>query len=1525
MRTRASRSVVVLAADAVELLESRIALSVGAIPAVPTPVAYWKFDDGTGTTAIDASGNNHNATLSGGASWVSGNIGTKAMRVNATATGLATASGPVVNTANSFTVSAWVNLSSVSGYQTVVSIAGTNVAGFYLGLRGDTGSLSFARLASDATVGASVVAAPSAPSTGTWYHIVGVNDAAAHTLELFVDGVSVGSVGYASGWTAGGDTLIGHGFYGGNHVDYVNGSIDEVQFFSSALTAAQIAVLDQPAAYSLDDGAGTTAADVSGHAQSLTLAGGASWVAGRLGSNAISVDGTSTGNAIYGSAVVNTARPFSVSAWVKLDSTSGYQTFVSIDGTNVSGFFLQLRSNTGRFAFTRLVSDSNSAATNYASATSAPTAGVWYHLLGVNDVANNRLSLYVNGVFQSSATYSGGGWQANGATVVGGGKYNGTRVDFASGQIDDVRFFNSPLSAPAAAYLGTNGASTITVNTTSTGVNVSPDLFGMFMEDINYGGEGGIYNDEIRNAGFNDSTDPLRAWSAITGSGVTANLTSDATTGPTTALSKSGKLTITSGVSSTARAGIANSGYFGVAVVHSMQYDVEFYAKATGYTGPLTVALESNTGTVYAKATVSSISSSWTKYTVTLQTGAEVPSSSTNRFVIYTTSAAANGATIWFGSAHCFPPSYKGVTTNHLRPDLMEKLADLKPAVFRVPGGNYLEGNVYADRFNWSQTIGRLEDRPGHLNSAWGYWSTDGMGLDEYLQMAEEVGARPLLAVYAGYTLLGASDTGATLAADVTDAINELHYVLDPVTTSWGALRAANGHPAPYDVREVEVGNEDWFSSTYPTRYPLFYDAIRASFPSLKIVASHTATGGRPYDIIDEHYYNSPQWFMSNQGLYDNRTRGSVKVMVGEYAANQAGPTGNLIDALGDATFMLGMMKNSDLVTMSMYAPIWANVNGIQWDPDMIGFDNLTSYGSPTYWAQQMLATQHGATVVNSTLSGANGLKTLVTHTGPNYYVTVINTAGAGSNTTLNLAGVSSAATTGTAITLAGSSASATNSITNPEAIVPVTSSISGLGTTFTYNFAPYSITILKFSAGTNNAPTFANTASAAPSTVAGTSTNLSVLGADDGGESNLVYTWSVLGTPPAPVVFDVNGSNEAKSTAAEFMVAGTYNLRVTINDGTTLITSDVTVTVNRTPSAVAITGSSSPISVGQTRAFGANVEDQFGDLIAGASVTWSLGAGSVGNISTSGLYTASAQGSATIIATSGPVSRSLTISVVRAAPTFVTPATATPGTVTGTTVALSALATDDSPEASLVYTWSLASGPASVVFSSNNSNASKNSTATFHAAGPYVFKITVTDVTGQSASSNVSVTVASTATSLSITPTAALLGTGQTKQFTPGVRNQFGATIAGAAITWTIDSGLGTVSSTGLFTAPTTAGKAVLRATYGSLTATANATVFSWSPYSLTTRKVTTNTVAISFRDSTTVETGFQLQVGKRLSTGVIQWTTTYALGIASGSGTTVNYAIPSTFAAGAWYFRVRATSSAGYSNWSNTATIAI
>ena len=1038
--------------------------SVGTVPTVPVPAAHWTFDEGSGTTAADSSGNGHTATLGSAAGWTAGAVGSHALALNGTAASVATAPGPVVDTADSFTASAWVEFNALGGYQTVLSIAGNNVAGFFLGLRGDTGTLSFARLPSDADAAATVVASSVAPATGVWYNVVAVEDASASTMSIYLDGRFMGSTPYTTPWEATGDTLIGHGFYSGGEVDYVNGDVDDVQMFSSALSSAQIYALYEPAAYSFDDGTGSTAADVSGHGHSLTLGPGASWTRGHIGSNALALNGTAAGNATCAGPVLDTAEPFTVSAWVRLNSLSGYQTFLSIDGTNTSGFSLQLRGDTGRFAFTRPASDSDSATAYHADATSPPKTGVWYNLAGVNDVADGRILLYVDGTLQSSVAYTGG-WQATGATVVGGGLSGGVRTDFAHGDVDQAVFYDAALSAQDATDIGTDGGSTIAVDTAQTGATVSPTLFGAFMENINNDSDGGMDDNETENPGFNDSTDALNGWSAVAGSGVSDTLASDPTTGPTSALTQSGALAVASGVSDKARAGIANTGYLGLAVAPSTTYEAQFWAKASpGFRGPLTVDLESTTGAVYATASVRSVSSSWKQYTEKLVTPRNTPTTATNRLVIATDSPSANGATLWFGAAYLYPPSYEGAA-NHLRIDLMQKLAALEPAVFRVPGGNYLEGDTHATRFDWSATVGPDDLRPGHFDSAWGYWSTDGMGLDEYLQMAQEAGAKPILAVYAGYTLDGSSDTGATLAADVTDAVNELHYCLDPVTTPWGAERAANGHPAPYDLADVEIGNEDFFSSTYPARYPLFYNAIHAAFPDVKVIATSSATGGSPYDVLDEHFYEPPAWMETNSGYFDDATRSQPSVFVGEYASTEGYPTGDLNAALGDASWLLGLERNSDLVTMSSYAPLFVNVNGYQWAPDLIGFDELSSYGGPSYWEQVMLAHDHGTTVVDDTVSGTQGLVTLVTRTGSKYYLTVVNTEGSAHRGSISLSGVRSTSDTASAVTLSGPAEYSTNWINTPTTITPVDSTVRGVGPSFGYTFPAYSITVLSFTA----------------------------------------------------------------------------------------------------------------------------------------------------------------------------------------------------------------------------------------------------------------------------------------------------------------------------------------------------------------------------------------------------------------------------------------------------------------------------
>jgi len=1053
------RTALALAAG-VSLLTTGLATLNAAPAAAAAPLAaHWAFDEAAGTAAADDSGHGYTGTLAAGATHGPAQVGPHSLALNGSATGNADIASPVVDTSSSFSVSARVKLNNADGYQTAVSIDGTSVSGFYLGLRGDTGTFAFARLASDATGGATVAAATGGPTVGAWYHLVGVQDTTAGTLSLYVNGALQSTVGYGTPWQATGHTRIGRALYGGSAVDYLNGGVDDVAFYSGALTASQAVALDHSAHWSFDEGAGSTAADASGGGHPLTLGSTAAWTTGKVGPSALAAGTTTTGAATASAPVVDTAQPFSVSAWVKLNSTTGYQTFASVDGASVSGFYLQYRPDTGRFAFTRLASDSSSATAVHADATGAPTVGTWYQLIGVSDIASGQLRLYVNGLFQNSAAYTTP-WKATGATAVGRGRFGAKAVDFANAAIDDVTVYNHALSGPELETLTGVGSGILNVNATTPAHALPDGFFGLMTEDINHSGEGGLYGELLQNRSFMASSTTPTAWSAVNA----ATIALDDTNPLNTALTRSLKVSLTA-PSPSSRAGVANGGFWGIPVKPSTTYTASLYAKAAaGFTGPLTLSLESTGGTSYATATIPTLTTGWQKYTVTLATSASAPTGSANRFVLSTTSGA--GSALWLSNVSLFPPTYNS-RPNGLRADLMAKLGDLKPSFIRLPGGNYLEGNTVATRFDWKKSIGPVETRPGHQNDAWGYWSTDGFGLLEYLEWCEDLGAEPLLGVYAGYSLSHVTVPLADLGPYVQDALDEIQYITGDVSTAWGAKRAADGHPAPFSLHYVEIGNEDWFDTTGSYdgtggRYAQFHDAIRAAYPQLKLIATTTVTARTP-DVLDEHNYRSPSWFNANSGYYDNRSRTGPKIFSGEWAAQQGKPTPTLAAAIGDASWLTGLMRNSDLVTMEAYAPLLANVNSVQWNTNLIGFDASTSYNSPSAYMQQMLAANHGDQVLTASYNGTSTVNTVVTKssTTGRYYVAVVNPGAGQQNVTVNLTGAGTLPGTGTAVTLTSAAPSDTNSISAPTKITPTTSTVTGLGASFTRLFPPYSVTVL--------------------------------------------------------------------------------------------------------------------------------------------------------------------------------------------------------------------------------------------------------------------------------------------------------------------------------------------------------------------------------------------------------------------------------------------------------------------------------
>ncbi len=631
---------------------------------------------------------------------------------------------------------------------------------------------------------------------------------------------------------------------------------------------------------------------------------------------------------------------------------------------------------------------------------------------------------------------------------------------------------------------------------------VSPMLYGLMTEEINYSYEGGLYGELVRNRTFKANPTNAVFWSII-GDAV---ISLDTNAPLNTALNVSLKLDTTK-ASKKSPVGIANGGFWGIPVRPNTTYHASFYARGRHFPGLLTVRLESADGQkILASASVPEISGHWQKYEVTLTTGAVEPSKD-NRLVISTTKGGTffhKHGTVWFSQVSLFPPTYHD-RANGNRPDLMQLLADMHPKFLRFPGGNYLEGDYINERFDWKKTIGDVSQRPGH-RSPWNYWSTDGFGLMEYLNWCEDLQMEPLLAVFAGYALRhDYIKPGPDLAPYVQDALDEIEYVTGDTNTTWGAARARDGHPAPFPLHYVEIGNEDWFdrSGSYDGRFAQFYDAIKAKHPDLQIISSignehpeSQRVHSRVPDLVDEHFYRSQEEMEAHAHDYDKRSRdGKTKVFVGEWATRVGSPTPNMAGALGDAAWMTGMERNSDLVVMSCYAPLFVNVSDLgkghsmQWKTDLIGYDALNSYGSPAYYAQKMFSTHHGDEVLatgsqdiptytwqpparrrngveqsrppseevptlffNATRNSQNGM----------IYLKVVNRQGTPQAVKIEISGAPAVEAEGEAIVLKADSPDATNSIQEPDRIVPVTEKVDGLGTEFTREFPPYSITILE-------------------------------------------------------------------------------------------------------------------------------------------------------------------------------------------------------------------------------------------------------------------------------------------------------------------------------------------------------------------------------------------------------------------------------------------------------------------------------
>jgi len=593
---------------------------------------------------------------------------------------------------------------------------------------------------------------------------------------------------------------------------------------------------------------------------------------------------------------------------------------------------------------------------------------------------------------------------------------------------------------------------------------VSPTFYGLMTEEINYSYDGGLYPELVRDRVLNRAWDALRLWPMVARGDSIVNVSADESDGPSAALSRSLRVTVAK-ASAASPAGVENGGYWGIPVRPHAAYSGSFYAKADSPGVPVTITLQNDqAGAIAASASVTGITGEWKRYAFVLKTG-EVPVSSNNHLIL----TIAQPATVWLDLVSLFPPTYHGRPGGD-RVDIMNLLAAIQPKFLRFPGGNYLEGDHIAERFDWKKTIGPWVDRPTHM-SPWRYRSSDGMGLLEFLEWCEDLKMQPVLAVCAGYSLAQEDvDPGPALEPYVQDALDEIEYVSGGADTKWGAERAKDGHPAPFPLHYIEVGNEDGFdhSGSYDGRYAQFYHAIKQRYPDLQIIATTPVKGITP-DVLDEHFYMSAQESFSQAHHYDAADRKGPKIFVGEWATREGDPTPDLEAALGDAAWLTGLERNSDLVVMTSYAPLFVNVNpgAMQWAPDLIGYNALSSYGSPSYWTQVMFSSHLGTEIVPASLANASprvfasATRNDATH---KLFIKLVNATSTPQPIAIDLAGSAKVGRSGTLTTMSGKTPNATNSITQPNAVAPISQTISIASPKFTHSFAPYSVNVLELS-----------------------------------------------------------------------------------------------------------------------------------------------------------------------------------------------------------------------------------------------------------------------------------------------------------------------------------------------------------------------------------------------------------------------------------------------------------------------------
>lgn len=626
------------------------------------------------------------------------------------------------------------------------------------------------------------------------------------------------------------------------------------------------------------------------------------------------------------------------------------------------------------------------------------------------------------------------------------------------------------------------------------GAEIQPTMYGLFFEDINYAADGGLYAELVKNRSF-EFPQHFMGWKTFG----KVSLKDD---GPFERNPHYVRLAYAGHPHK--QTGLDNEGFFGIGIKKGAEYRFSVWARVAEGETPAKIRVEladtksMNEQQAFVAADVTVDSKEWKKYQVILKPEVTNPKAILRIFL-------ASRQTVDLEHISLFPVDTWQGHENGLRKDLVQALADIKPGVFRFPGGCIVEGTDIASRYDWKKSVGMVENRPLNENR-WqytfphrffpDYYQSYGLGFYEFFQLSEEIGAEPLPVLSCGLACqfqnpnMDAHVPLCDLESYIQDALDLIEFANGAVDTPWGKIRADMGHPAPFNLKLIGIGNEQW-GKEYPEHLVPFVKAIRKKYPDIKIVGSSGPDSeGEQFDylwpemkslkadLVDEHFYRPEAWFLSQGARYDNYDRKGPKVFAGEYACHGKGKKWNHFHAsLLEAAFMTGLERNADIVHMATYAPLFAHVEGWQWRPDMIWFDNLNSVCTVSYYVQQLFATHKGTNVLSLTMNkkpvtgaeGQNGLfASAVCDKNENeIIVKVVNTSGKKQSLSLIFNGLKKKEVLSGArcIKLSSTGMDKDNTIENPLAIIPQETSLDVNGHTLNVDLEPvtFAVYILKY------------------------------------------------------------------------------------------------------------------------------------------------------------------------------------------------------------------------------------------------------------------------------------------------------------------------------------------------------------------------------------------------------------------------------------------------------------------------------